>query len=447
MRGLRKENFGATGTAVIISRMAPRLGGVFATGALGPVHFAGQCILQKRVEQGLGELTVENLRGGLGRGVLQAAQLVGVGTKEIEGLLPHRDLEAILQRIAVSQPAVMAAWKMYAGGLGGLLTGVADLTVDGRAPDTALAVQRLAKKVTRDKPLSDPLAKLADDLFDWQDALHRCVELLNDTTALEQAYHRRRVRRTAFAVGLVALAVGALTGVVWMRVARAKVLAVIEKPDPCAAMDLTDGDLDRVSSDLRARAMDSRARCEAARAAEAKRIEEEKAREEREREAKKAQEALEKSCDALATHVESGALTPEDEALAKDAAPLLRRVAKGALDPSDYGPAEPALPCKGTKAEPRIASALTKAVLAKPWNLPKVEAPSKAVRDAIAGGAADLPPKLKAMMGTRAADAAKKAIATGKPDQIAHAIACCDVAKAMGTEPAGQCDGARSLRK
>jgi len=433
--------------AVNIAQMAPRLGGVFATGALGPVHYAGQCILARRVEEGLRELTVDNLRGGVARGVLQASQRVGVGTAEIESVLPMREMDAILGRLASSQPAVMSAWKMYAGGLGGLLAGVADLTVDGRAPDTALAVQRLAKKVTRDKPLSEPLAKLADDLFDWQDAVHKCIELLNDTTALEQAYKRRRMKRIALAVGLGLVALVAIVGVVWLRVARAKVLAVIEKEDPCAAMELTDSDLDRVSEELKNKANNARHTCQVKRELEAQIAAEAKLQEESEREAKKAQEAMEVSCDALATHLEAGKLTPEDEALAKAAAPLLGRIARGSLELSDYGPAEPELPCAGTKAEPKIAAALRKAVLAKPWNLPKIESLSPAVRDAVARGAGDLPPKLKAMMGTRAADAAKKAIATGKPDQIAHALACCATAKAMGTEPSGQCDGVRSLKK
>ena len=152
---------------------------MFATGALGPVHYAGQCILARRVEEGLRELAVDNLRGGVTRGVIQAAQRVGVTPREIESVLPMPELVVLLQRLAASQPKAIEAWHTYAGGLGGLLTGVADLTVDGRAPDTALAVQRLAKKVQRDKLFAEPLARLADDLFDWQDALHRCIELLN----------------------------------------------------------------------------------------------------------------------------------------------------------------------------------------------------------------------------------------------------------------------------
>ncbi len=420
---------------------------MFATGALGPVHYAGQCILARRVEEGLKELAVDNLRGGVARGVLQAAQRVGVTPREIEGVLPMPELAVILQRLATSQPKAMQAWNMYAGGLGGLLTGVADLTVDGRAPDTALAVQRLAKKVQRDKPFSEPLAALANDLFDWQDALHRCVELLNDTTALENAYKRRRLKRLVAGAAAVFVIIVAIVAIVWVRVARARVLAVIEKPDPCAAKELTEAQIGRVSEELQARARDNVAKCDAARVAEEKRLEEARLTAEREREAKRVQDALEASCDALATHLEAGKLTPEDDAFAKGAAPVLGRVAKGVLELSDYGPAEPPLPCKGTKAEPRIAASFRKAVLAKPWNVPKVDAPSAAVRDALAHGAGDLPAKLKAMMGTRAGDAAKKAIATGKPDQIERALALCETAKALGTAPAGPCDGVKSLPK
>lgn len=425
--------------------MGPRLGGMFATGALGPVHYAGQCILARRVEEGLKELSVDSLRGGVARGILQAAQRIGVPSSEIQRLLPMVELDQILLRLAASQPRALDAWRMYAGGIGGLLTGVADLTVDGRAPDTALCVQRLAKKVQRDRPFSEPLQKLADDLFDWQDVLHRSVELLNDTKALEKAYQRRRLQRLAAVAAGAAILAGVVSVVVWTRVARARVLAVIEKPDPCAAMELSADDLDRVPSELAARARASQAKCEEMRAAEAKRKEEERLRAEREAAEKKAREELEARCEALATHVAAGQVTDDDAAFAKGAAGLLGRVAMGALELGDYGPAEPDLPCKGTKAEAALAGAFRKAVLAKPWNLPKVESPSAAVREAIAQGAADLPDKLKQMTGAAAADASKKAITSGKPEHVARALALCETAKVMGTAPAGPCDGVKGL--
>lgn len=418
---------------------------MFATGALGPVHYAGQCILARRVEEGLKELAVDNLRGGVGRGILQAAQRVGVPTSEIQRILPMAELDRILLRIAASQPRVVEAWRLYAGGLGGLLTGVADLTVDGRAPDTALCVQRLAKKVQRDKPFSEPLEALANDLFDWQDALHRCVELLNDTTALEKAYRRRRMKRLAAIAAGSALVALLLSLAAWRLVVRSRVTAALEKPDACAAMDLSESDLDRVSSDLRAKAAERRATCEAERAAEQKRKDEERARAEREAAEKKAKEEHEARCDALAKGVSAGQLGEQDAAFAKEAAGLLGRVAKGALELSDYGPDEPALPCKGTKAEAALAGAFRKAVLAKPWNVPKVESPSAAVREALSQGSGELPDKLKMMMGKAAADASKKAIASGKPEHISRAVALCETARVMGTAPAGPCEGVKGL--
>ena len=93
----------------------------------------------------------------------------------------------------------------------------------------------------------------------------------------------------------------------------------------------------------------------------------------------------------------------------------------------------------------KIEAAFRKAVLARPWILNKVDVLGEPVNAAIAEGAADLPEKLKGMTGARAADAAKKAIASGKPDQVARAIALCDTAKAMGTAPSGPCDGVRSI--
>jgi hypothetical protein len=146
--------------------------------------------------------------------------------------------------------------------------------------------------VQRDKPLSLPLQQLADDLAAYQDALHRCVDLLNYTTALEKAYRMRRLRKIAVLGGGASVILLLVVSIIVILVRRARLAAVIESPDPCAVMDLTDSDLGRVSDELRARARQSRSKCEETRAAEAKRIEEEKRREEREREAKKAQEAL-----------------------------------------------------------------------------------------------------------------------------------------------------------
>ena len=85
-------------------------------------------------------------------------------------------------------------------------------------------------------------------------------------------------------------------------------------------------------------------------------------------------------------------------------------------------------------------AAFRKAALARPWNLPKAESPSGAVRDAMAVGAADLPEKVKLMMAMRAGDASKRAIASGRPEQLTHAMALCEASRAVGVEPAGPCD-------
>ncbi|MBK8253696.1 MAG: hypothetical protein IPK82_13645 [Polyangiaceae bacterium] len=427
--------------------MAPRLGGAFATGALGPVHYAGQLILARKPEDGLRELTPDNLAGGVSRGVLQAAQLVGVTPSDIEQLLPMAELSGLWTRIGASQPKVMEVWKTYAGGIGGMLSGVADLTVDGRAPDTALCVARLAKKVQRDKPFAEPLGRLADDLADYQDALARCVELLNDTTALQKAYERRKFRRMAMGIGGACFGIGVLLTLTLFLVARGRVVAVIENPDPCASLPLTASDLARVGEPLRTKALANKTQCETDRAEAQKRAEEERLRAEKEKQALAEKAAMEAACSKLATDLSTGAISSEAEAVAKETAPLLGRIAKNALEASDLGPEEPAFPCKGTPAEGAISAAYQKAVLAKPWNIPKAERLSVAAQQAIEKGAGDLPTKLKRMLGTRANDASKKAIASGKPDLIAKALAACEAAKAVGTAPHGPCEGVRTLAK
>src|SRR5437016_5244012 len=145
-----------------------KLGASFLACALGPVSYAGSCIMAGRVAEGLQELSAEALEGALKRGVDQLAQRVGLGAFDIERILPQEALRAQLDKLATTQRSALEAWTYYSGRTGGLLQGVADLTVDGRAPDASLNLQRLAKKVSRDKPFSQPLMALSEDVGVWE---------------------------------------------------------------------------------------------------------------------------------------------------------------------------------------------------------------------------------------------------------------------------------------
>jgi hypothetical protein len=422
--------------------MAAKLGGTFLVGAGGPVNYAGQCILSSRVADGLRELTPDSLYGGFRRGVEESAKRVGVGSADVERLLPMDQVRSLVNRLTLSQQNAVQAWNMHAGHIGGLLKGVADLTADGRAPDVGLCLDRLAKKVTRDRELAEPLRVLAVDVGEWQELIARCRDLLDDGGALERAYRMRRVRRVLAIAGLAGVIAGALGVILWVRAARVRLDALLAAADPCVASAIEPGDARRASSDQRRRLAERATECTAQRDREAKEREIVRAREAKAREEQLRKKDLEQRCDALAAHLDAGSLAPEDAAFAGPRAPLLRRVAQGALDPADFGPANPDLPCADTPSAPRIDAAFTKAILASPARWANAEDPSKLVTATLVAHVAELPSSAKQVVARRADDLAKKALMIGIPGLLPRAIRLCQLKDALGIHGGSFCAGA-----
>jgi hypothetical protein len=319
---------------------------------------------------------------------------------------------------------------------------VADLTADGRAPDVGLCLDRLAKKVTRDRELAEPLRALAVDVGEWQDIIARCRDLLDDGAALERAYRMRRVRRVLAVAGLAGVIAGALGVVLWVRSARVRVDEVLAAADPCAASAVDPGDARRASSDQRRRLEARSTECSAKRDSAAREQEAARVREEQARAEQLRKKELEQKCEALATHVEAGSLAPEDAAFAGPRAPFLRRVAQGPLDPADYGPADPDLPCAGTPSAARINAAFTKAVLASPARWANADDPSKVVAATLIAHVAELPGSAKQVVARRADDLAKKALIIGVPGLLPRAIRLCQLKDALGIHGGSFCAGA-----
>lgn len=422
--------------------MAAKLGGTFLVCAGGPVNYAGQCILSSRVADGLRELTPDSLYGGFRRGVEESAKRVGVSPADVERLLPMEQVRGLAARLAASQQSAVQAWSTHAGHIGGLLKGVADLTADGRTPDVGLCLERLAKKVSRDRELADPLHALANDVAEWQSLLARCRDLLDDGGSLERTYRLRRLRRVLAVAGLAGIIAGALGVVLWVRVARVRVDEVLASPDACVASAVAPGDARRASSDQRRRLEARAIECAAERASEANEREATRLSAQRAAEEKLQREALERQCEALAAHVEAGSLAPEDAAFADARAPLLRRVARGALDPADLGPSEPDLPCAGTPSAPRFKASFVKAVLAIPALWANADDPSRLVADGLVEHVAELPSAAKQVVARRADDLAKKALLVGVPGLLPRAIRLCQLKDALGIQGGSFCAGA-----
>ncbi len=425
--------------------MAAKLGGVFLTCALGPVNYAGACIQGSKMPQGIQELAPEGLWGGVQRGIDQTAKLAGVHPRDVESLLPIGELRACLQRVAHAQHAALQAWGVYAGQLGGLLQGIADLTVDGRAPDASECLARLAGKVRRDRPFSEPLQALSDEIGRWQELLARCRALLDDGGALARAYQRRRLRN-ALAIGLsIGLVIAGAAVLLIIRAARARVEAALAIPDPCAVELLPPGAADRGSSDQRRRVTERLAACADLRAKAAREAEEKRRAEERAREEQRRREERDARCEALASRLAEGRLSPEDEAVAGGGAELLRRIVDKKVTPRDLSPESPSLPCDGARGGDRVRAAFADAAVATVWTWVASVDPSDTTREVLRARADELPIRARVMIGMRAIDGSKRAIRAGDQESLARAARLCAFGDALRA-PLGQpCDAVKEM--
>jgi hypothetical protein len=417
---------------------------VFSPLILEPLKVATGHLVSDRVEKGLEELSPEKLRAGLTLAVSAVASYVSIKPIKVETLLPMGEVNAALARIGTSQPLALAAWRRYAGGLGGLLGRSSEAFDEAPASTSGNRLAALANTMQRDKMLSDPLRAVAEDVAAWEAIVNRIIDIISGSKELLVAYRIRQGKRAALlaTIAAILIVIAIISRALW--VARANVTAAIAKPDPCVVFELSEVDLGRVSAELRGQADEKRRVCEANRAEEARRIEEERLRKEREEAARKAKEKLEADCDALATHVEAGKLGDQDGPFANDAG-LTARIASGDLEAKDFGPDDPKIPCVGTKAEKRLWEAFNKGVLAKPWILLTATAPSPRVRAALNPAGSTLPFKLRKVVATRANDYAKFAIRSGKVEDATKASAWCEVARSVGMPMAGPCDTADKL--
>jgi len=344
--------------------MGNKVGAAFLRCALGPLHYAGGCIVSGKVADGLRELAVDSLRGGLERGVAEAAGQVGADLADVERLLPMADIEGAAARLDLAQRGAVAAWEIYAVHIGGLLKGVADLTVDGRAPDVCSVLERLSQKVIRDRPLADPLHTLSVAVGGWLDLVDRCGELLADGGVLARAHQRRRLRRIlGGSVGVVVLG-GALAVGLSLRAVRARVETGLAAADPCVAQTIAPGDLARASAAQKQRADERRVACDESHQRAAAALAEQGRLDDKAREDQRLRQDHEGRCEALAKGLEGGGDGPGDDALAAGKGPLLRRIARRALEKGDL--AESELPCADTPAGARVAAAFAAAVVASP---------------------------------------------------------------------------------
>ncbi|WP_441286075.1 hypothetical protein ACSRUE_26865 [Sorangium sp. KYC3313] len=407
--------------------MEVKLGGTFLTCAMGPLHHAGACMQARRVPEGLRELAPAGLLGGFQRGVDQAAKLAGVRREDVERLLPMADVREAMERLGDSQSEALLAWDVYAGRIGGLLEGVAEVTDHGRAPDAGMWLERLANKVRRDRPFAEPLQVLAEDIAQWQAMIGRCRKLLDESGggALAKAYRRRRLRRIASIVVSALVIVAALSVIVRLRAARARVDAVLERPEVCAVRDIAEDDLGRAASEQQRRVAARLEQCAAVEAREAREREERLRAEERAREEQRLRAERDEKCAALAVRFKAGAFSDDDGKIAGVEKDLLRRIAGRRLLATDVGPAGPALPCEGARGGDELRAAFADALVASVWTWAPAADPGPKLGDLLVARRAELPPRAQTMLAVRTGYESKRAIVSGDPGALERASRLC----------------------
>lgn len=410
--------------------MAKRLGATFLRCALGPIHYAGECILGRRIPEGLQELSKESLLGGVDRGIVEVAAKAGVRRREIAAVVPMNDVWHAAETLGEAQVRAAATWKSMTGG-SGLITGAADLTVDGRGVPATECLRRLAKKLEQDEALAQPLLDLADEVDRWQELVSGVRTRLEQEDALERAFARRRMRRVGALAAVITIVVGGAGAGSWVLSARARVADVLDHSDPCEAQVVESSDL-RFATDTQKAQLEENARVcvEQARIAE----EERKAREERERkqrEEKERREARIETCAALAKNVAAGTWSESDAPVAGEASALLKRVAEQALEEGDLGSDEPALPCADTDAGAELHKAFSKAVVAQPRLWTKTRVSSKRLASVLADRRGELRNLDVRMFESHAEKDAATALTGGKAEEIARAAGVCRLLGAL----------------
>lgn len=424
--------------------MADKLGVLFLNAAMGPLNYAGQCIMQSRVKQGINELAIESLMGAVERGIGTVAKAAGLPPGYVQNLLPMNEIALVATRIAENQRVAMQQWEVHTGHIGGLLDGVADLTIDNRPPDASLCLLRVSKKMQLDKQLAVPLRQLSEDLVTWQELIASCRTFIDDGRSLEIAYRQRRWVRIGMAVaGALAIAV-VVVWVVRVRLARGRVDENLALEDPCSAEKIDPSDLGKASDEQKTQVEERRAAC--ARAAEEVRLAAEEKQKERLRvaAAEQKREAHVGACTRLGASLAGGKpdITGLDEATPHAA--LLGRIAKTKLEPDDVGKLS-ALPCMDTEAATPLAEQYMRGVLATAALWMFSTAPSKTAGDLMVKGKGGVTARQLTIFGRHVEEMAKRAVRKGDVEGLKRTEVLCGLKKRLALRIGQHCEAAATI--
>jgi hypothetical protein len=429
--------------------MARRLGGIFLHAAHGPLAFAASCVAANQILKGIEELEPSGLVGGFERGVGEVARLVGVPVREVQALLPWEELQRAAARLRVTQPAAVLAWKLHAGQFG-FLDVITQLTVDGRANDIRVSIERVAAKVRADDALAEPLLALSEDVGQWDDLVMRCRTLLDDGDALAAAWKRRRQRRWIAIAGAVVVILGAVSVIAVAAMARGRIEAALALPDGCGAATISAADRSLASNDEDSRIAAAERLCAETRA-EAQRKQERAEAEERARaDAERDRKAHIGACESLAAAMRNKAFDAEAAETAKEGKDLARRLATRSITVGDLGPEDLSLPCWQEEGLPKSVAeafdaAFAESVLALPATWTQEVDASPRTLAVLGARKGELPIHVLTALAERAAREAETALLAGKPDALGRANRSCELARRVGMSGGASCTGVASL--
>lgn len=414
--------------------MSAKIVGTFLRAALGPVQYAAGLITSNKIKLGLTELTPEPLEAALRRGIGDVATLTGLRAADIEQALPMPEFAAALARLKVVHAEAMAAWDLYAGPTG-FMSIMTQLTIDGRKPEIGLSIERVAKKLSRDKGLVDPLLALASAINVYEELISRSVTVLEGDGWLSRALLKRRLRRGLVVAIPVVLVVA--FGILGYRIlaGRSRLDAALANPDVCAAYAIPAEDKRFASSGQEEKIKAAEKACDEAKqkaAEEARVAEEKRAKEEA---IKAAEKAKFDACSRVAAAVKDGSYPKVDagDVVPKEAAPVLERIANGKLFAADLGPAEIAFPCPGTAFEKDMITAYTKAVLGSPDLWKTLEDPSKLTEQILVDNKELVPADVSRAIAEAAEESSKKSLTTGERGALDRSKKVCHVARLLFT--------------
>lgn len=408
--------------------------------AARPLEQAAASIADNRIVPALDALWPTKLGEAYRGGARAVAALAGVSASDVERLLPMAEVSASLGRLAELVPRAAESWRAHAGELG-FFDLVTELTVDSTVPDVAIQLERVSKKVQRDRALSAPLAELSVELGRYTDLVTASAERLASGDWVASALRRKKLRTVLAAAVPTALIVVLTALIVVVRVRRSALDQLLASSEVCAAAAPPPA-LARYASRAQTELIEQRrGECAEARARAERDARAEASRRERVAAEQAALEASAKRCEALARALDAG--SPLDASLRAelgDAAAFFDRVSAKKLEPGDVGPESPSLPCEAAAPRSSIEKALARALLADVSLWTVRGDPSPLVHGVLVMHAEEVPERARLGLADHAERTAKRGLVRGEPPTLARAKRLCALARALGTPGRSACE-------